>query len=444
MEKLKNKKGKRIVIISIIIFGLAFGGVGMTKYVNASQVKNELVLGNKFIEEGKYEEAILEFQKVIKIEPKNIEARVELAKAYIKISKLEEAERILKETIGINPKKVDPYLELAKLYISESNLVDALKILTDGYKATNDQSIKSMMEDLKSKITVDNVNKTITLGENYSLPNEVTIKINNIEMQFPVKWEKTTVDVSAAGIQTITGTLENTDKTVTLTLNVVAIASIEDITSTIKQNDRYSLPSKVTAKMTDNSIQEVEVIWDLSTVDTSKAGAYTYQGTVSGYSGKVKLTLNIESDLTDKEIINLIKTSYFFEIDKFSSIKDIDIDIDSAEFYDSIFRPFKDQSIGIEERLNEYRRYFSNRYVDKNIRKAYKVIDNKVCVAVLQGDFANTKFNSVVEKKYDNNGITAKISITNDVEGTVIITLIKEDGKWKIDGGDCYPTDLMQ
>jgi len=293
--KLKINKHKLIVIISIIIFGLAFGGVGMTKYVNASQVKNELVLGNKYLEEGKYEEAILEFQKVIKIEPNNIEARVGLAKAYQKTGKLDDAEKILNEAIGINPKKVDPYLELAELYISENNLVDAIKILTDGYKATNDQSIKTMLDDNKSKITVDNVNKTITLGENYSLPNEVTIKINNIEMQFPVKWEKTTVDVSAAGTQTFTGTLENTDKTVTLTLNVIAIASIEDINSTIKQNDKYSLPSKLTAKMTDNSTREVEVIWDLSTVDTSKAGTYVYQGTVNGYSGKVKLTLTISS-----------------------------------------------------------------------------------------------------------------------------------------------------
>ncbi|MBU3110148.1 Ig-like domain-containing protein [Clostridium lacusfryxellense] len=47
--------------------------------------------------------------------------------------------------------------------------------------------------------------------------------------------------------------------------------------------------------MTDGSTQEVDVTWNPSTVDTSKAGTYTYQGTVSGYSSKVKLTLNIKN-----------------------------------------------------------------------------------------------------------------------------------------------------
>ena len=46
-----------------------------------------------------------------------------------------------------------------------------------------------MLEDLKSKITVADISKTIALGEKYNLPNTVAVKINNTEVQFPVKWD---------------------------------------------------------------------------------------------------------------------------------------------------------------------------------------------------------------------------------------------------------------
>jgi len=225
IEKFKKVKLKLIMTISVVILCLVLGGVGIVQYTNGSHIKEGLSLGDKYLEEGKYEKAILAFKKVIQIDPKNIEARVGLAKVYTKVGKADEAEKILKEAISINPKKVEPYIELAKLYmyIRGNNPVNAIKTLTDGYKSTNDESIKSILEDLKSKITVDNISKTITLGANYSLPKKVTAKINNVEVQFPVKWNKTTVDTTKAGTQTFSGTLENTDKVLKLILNVYSL-----------------------------------------------------------------------------------------------------------------------------------------------------------------------------------------------------------------------------
>lgn len=306
-----NKRRMLIIIIAAVIVLIAAAGI-VTKGAAPLRAKYNTMLGNKYLEDGKYEEAIIAFQKAIQIEPKNVEARVELAKLYIKTSKPDEAEKILKEAIGINPKKMEPYLELAKLYISKNNPVNAIKILVDGYKAVGSQSIKSMLKDLESKITVDNIKKTIILGENYSLPKEVTVKINNIEVQFPIKWDISSADITKVGISEVAGTLENTGIGIKLTINVIGIASVDNINSTINQNDKYSLPSKVTAKMTDGSTREAAVAWSPSSVDTSKAGTYTYEGTVSGYDKKVKLTLNIKSlqnddDYTPEMAIQLAK-----------------------------------------------------------------------------------------------------------------------------------------
>jgi hypothetical protein len=93
------------------------------------------------------------------------------------------------------------------------------------------------------------------------------------------------------------------------------IVSIEDITDTVSQNESYSLPSAVTGIFNDGTDEYKEsyrVVWDSSAVDTSVIGTYTYYGTVNGYSGNVKLTLNvvvspdfeIEDPITDGCVYN--------------------------------------------------------------------------------------------------------------------------------------------
>jgi len=86
---------------------------------------------------------------------------------------------------------------------------------------------------------------------------------------------------------------------VTVTKAIVpTIKSIANITKTINQGDDYSLPKIVETVMSDGSINFSQVTWNPSTVDTSKVGTFSFEGTVDGYNKKVKLTL----------IINEIKT----------------------------------------------------------------------------------------------------------------------------------------
>lgn len=72
------------------------------------------------------------------------------------------------------------------------------------------------------------------------------------------------------------------------------IASIQDISISIYQNERSFLPKVVKAKLTDGKIQEVKVIWNDSIIDTSQTGTYTVEGRVDGYKKAVKCNINIE------------------------------------------------------------------------------------------------------------------------------------------------------
>lgn len=90
---------------------------------------------------------------------------------------------------------------------------------------------------------------------------------------------------------TISGTSTNSNPTST---NTPTVSKINNISATVNQGSSYSLPSTVQATMSDSSSKSVSVTWDKQ-VDTSKSGTFTFNGTVNGYSGNVKLTLTVNA-----------------------------------------------------------------------------------------------------------------------------------------------------
>lgn len=160
-------------------------------------------------------------------------------------------------------------------------------------------------------ITIDNISATVAVGESYSLPTTVTAHMsNNSSQQVPVSWTPATVNTSVAGIYTFSGNVSRYNGTVTLTLIVevspslvipieqpptsLVITNIDNISATAAVGESYSLPTSVTARMSDNSNQQVQVSWMTAMVNTDTAGSYTFSGSVSGYSGIVNLTLTVE------------------------------------------------------------------------------------------------------------------------------------------------------
>ncbi|MBU3160884.1 Ig-like domain-containing protein [Clostridium frigoris] len=82
-----------------------------------------------------------------------------------------------------------------------------------------------------------------------------------------------------------------------------SITSIEDINTTVDVNDRYTLQKTLAATKGDGSTKAVAVKWNPSKASTSKAGTFTYRGTVAGYDEKVNLILTVIG-ITSMEDIN--------------------------------------------------------------------------------------------------------------------------------------------
>lgn len=93
MKRLKGKLSKyAILMIAVVLFLIitVLLGIKSNQFVKENLAK-QLELGQKYLQEMNYEEAIIAFNKVIEIDPKNVEAYLGLADAFIGMGEFDKA-----------------------------------------------------------------------------------------------------------------------------------------------------------------------------------------------------------------------------------------------------------------------------------------------------------------------------------------------------------------
>lgn len=84
----------------------------------------------------------------------------------------------------------------------------------------------------------------------------------------------------------------------------VKIFDIPTINKKINYGREAYFPDEVEARMVDGTKKKYSVSWDSETIDTTKAGDYTFEGTVKGYDKKVILNIKvIDIDRLAEEVI---------------------------------------------------------------------------------------------------------------------------------------------
>lgn len=81
--------------------------------------------------------------------------------------------------------------------------------------------------------------------------------------------------------------------------DTVNVSSISNLSDSITVGSKYSLPTSVQATMSDGTSKKVSIAWNSNTIDTSKAGIFTYKGTAEGYSKTVTFTLTVKAKQVD-------------------------------------------------------------------------------------------------------------------------------------------------
>lgn len=208
---------------------------------------------------------------------------------------------------------VDSPMDEATSNFLKTHIVNNLKVL--GGTGSISYDMENAAKNLPLQIgTTDNITDTIWQGDKYTPRATMIITATDgSKKEVPVDWNLTKINTTKPGIYTFTGNLRGTDKTVYATLTVKPIPyKIADLTETAVSRSSYTVPTTVTAQMTDGSTTQVPVTWDYGTQTGNKPGVYVFYGTVDKYSKKVKLTLTVtDNGSTTKTIktINNIKAT---------------------------------------------------------------------------------------------------------------------------------------
>ncbi|WP_042332730.1 cell wall-binding repeat-containing protein [Desulfosporosinus orientis] len=72
------------------------------------------------------------------------------------------------------------------------------------------------------------------------------------------------------------------------------ITSVDNISDSIEEQQKYDPPKTVTVTTTNGTTEEVPVTWSLSSVRTLKSGTYKFEGKIDNYSDPVYLNLTIQ------------------------------------------------------------------------------------------------------------------------------------------------------
>lgn len=145
---------KGVLMCGMVVFILA-GGVNAGEKVSevSKQEAEKLALehqtyGNKYDDNGKFKEAIGEYQKSLEYDPDNTDTLFNLAVVYLKVKKPTEAVVILEKLVKVSADDAEGYNLLGIAHRGCGKETEAKKAWEKSLKLNPDQpKVKEMMDD---------------------------------------------------------------------------------------------------------------------------------------------------------------------------------------------------------------------------------------------------------------------------------------------------------
>ncbi len=142
---MKWSKRFRIIAAALILICVAVLSIG--GYLKISKVRKtseNIEMGNQYLSELNYEQAIASYRSVLSIDPKNKEAKMGLAEAYESSHMYSYAEETYKDLLLSGSSQPDVYYKLVNLYISQGEYEEAGALLEEAVRETDDEGIEQL------------------------------------------------------------------------------------------------------------------------------------------------------------------------------------------------------------------------------------------------------------------------------------------------------------
>lgn len=192
-----------IIIAAFLLIGGGITAVAVTSYNSPSaKLSRALSLAERYLSEQNYEQAVIEFQKVLEIEPMNVDAYLGLADAYLGLEQIDNAldileagcektsnERVLSkrqkilleqaracfgsgdtdgalrivdDILSYDSNCTDAYLLSADIYESLENYDRAVEILEIGLEKTQNEDISKRLNEIKALRALKSADKYLS------------------------------------------------------------------------------------------------------------------------------------------------------------------------------------------------------------------------------------------------------------------------------------------
>lgn len=129
---LKSRQVLITVVACVVILCVAILLIHSNSGKKAPSLEDQLALGQKYLEEMDYDDAILAFEAAIEIDPKCEEAYVGLASAYVGLEDYEKAVTVLEDGLNLVEEPLPLHEKLLEVYLETKdyeNCIEELKIL---------------------------------------------------------------------------------------------------------------------------------------------------------------------------------------------------------------------------------------------------------------------------------------------------------------------------
>ena len=141
--KMKNRIAVTVIIVAVVMAVI----IGISIYnTPTNRINRHLDLGQKYLEEQNYEQALVEFDKAIAIDSMNVDAYIGKAQTCESIGDYESAIEAYYKLLDIDADDgsiadvlQESYLGLAEIYCLQDDKEKAIEILLSGFERTDEQ-----------------------------------------------------------------------------------------------------------------------------------------------------------------------------------------------------------------------------------------------------------------------------------------------------------------
>lgn len=158
MKKEKEEREMQNVLKSKILIGAILAAVSVTAAViiavnaghSGNDLQTQLDLGNKYVSELDYENAIIAYEEALEIDPYCLEAYLGLADAYMALGQQDKAIEIMEQAKSMMPDSVEVYVSLAQLYASRNEIGLVVSTLEEGIRVTDSDRLREMLQEYQT------------------------------------------------------------------------------------------------------------------------------------------------------------------------------------------------------------------------------------------------------------------------------------------------------